>query len=51
MKNEKKVQIKMLGNVRKYNAGDVVEVSEAEARELLGLGYAVVEIAPDGAKE
>ena len=40
------VVLKMLGNVRKYEAGQVYEVDEAEAIELLGLGYAVKVPAP-----
>lgn len=41
------VKIKLLGSVRNYSAGDVVEVEPAEAAHLVGLGYAIYEpVAP-----
>ena len=50
-KTETKVWLKMLGNVRKYESGQQIEVSEAEAVELLSLGYAVKVDAPIQAEE
>lgn len=40
-KPEPKIKIKLLGNVREYEVGQVVEVGAAEAASLLSLGYAV----------
>lgn len=45
-KPENKVWIKLRGCVRNYEAGQEIEVSEAEAVELLSLGYAVKIDAP-----
>ena len=50
-KTENKVWLKMLGNVRKYESGQQIEVSEAEAVELLSLGYAAKVDAPIQAEE
>ena len=40
-KPELKIKVKLLGNVREYEAGQVYEVGAAEAASLLTLGYAV----------
>ena len=46
-----KYWIKFLGNFRNWNAGDVVEVEQSEAAQIVGLGYAVFVDAPVEAKE
>lgn len=38
-----KVKIRLLGNVRLYTAGQIVEVDEDEAAMLVSLGYAILE--------
>lgn len=50
-KTEPKVLIKLRGNVRNYESGQEIEVSEAEAIELLSLGYAIKIEAPAKAEE
>lgn len=47
VKKPELVKIKLLGSVRNYSAGDVVDVEPAEAAHLVGLGYAIYEpVAP-----
>ena len=43
---EATVAIRMLGNWKQYDAGRDYEVNENEARELLGLGFAIKVEAP-----
>jgi hypothetical protein len=43
--------VKMLGNYDKYESGQEIAVSEAEAVKLLSLGYAKQVEAPAEAKE
>ena len=46
VKAKELVKVKMLGNWKKYESGKEYEVNEAEARELLGLGFAIKSQAP-----
>jgi len=43
---EATVLIKMLGNWKQYESGKEYDVNEIEARELLGLGFAIRVEAP-----
>ena len=42
----KLIKVKMLGNWKQYESGKEYEVNESEARELLGLGFAIKSEAP-----
>lgn len=47
MKKNETVRIKLLGSVKQYASGDVVDVEPSEAAHLVGLGYAIYEpVAP-----
>ena len=51
MKKAVKVWIKLRGSIREYENGQEIEVDEAEAVQLVSLGYAVKIEAPNQAKE